>query len=92
MKCKYNLNPEEDVYIMVPDDESYDLFLKFLEKEWPKIYDYFIENRIDRDSWNYIIIEYNDIHRSNETYSEQVFEISELRLLYKVFNKLNDEI
>lgn len=92
MKCKYNLNPEEDVYIMVPDDESYDLFLKFLEKEWPKIYDYFIEDRIDREYWDYILIDGNDIYRSNDTYSEQIFEISELRLLYKVFNKLNDEI
>ena len=92
MKCKYNLNPEEDVYIRVPDDESYDLFLNFLEKEWPKIYDYFIEDRIDREYWDYILIDGNDIYRSNDTYSEQIFEINELKSLYKVFKKLNDEI
>lgn len=78
--------------VFLIDNKNYNLFLKFLEKEWPKIYYYFIENRIDREYWDYILIDGDDIYRSNDTYSEQIFEINELKSLYKVFKKLNDEI
>lgn len=92
-KKNIKLNLDEEIYIKIPDDKSYDIFLEFIEKNWPNIYKFFILGREYKNDYDYIIIDQDDIYRvTNAYFSKQIFEVSDLKYLNKAFKKLNGEI